>query len=249
MNAPTEVKAEAEGEWLPIEGDLRAWYARPAAAGPHPVVLCLIEAYGVNAHFKRLAARFAAEGFCAAVPDIFHGKVFSYDDSDGAMNMVRSLNEEQAMADIAATLDVLDARAECDTTRTTVAGFCMGGRLAFRANGELGKRIDAAACFYGGGIAPEKDHFGRKPLLDLVPRMHGAVMLFYGVNDRSIHPDEHARIVEALSTAKLRYGLHVFPGAGHAFFSEDRSSYNAAAAAESWPLMLEFFRTQNGAAL
>lgn len=236
-----EKDAPVQAEWIEVESGLRAYYARPADAGPHPVVLCFIEAYGVNRHFQGLAERFAAAGFCAAVPDIFHGEIFGYDDKEGAIGKVRSLDEPQALAEAAATLDALAKRPECAMDSVALAGFCMGGRLAFRANAELADRIAAAACFYGGGIAPRESHFGRGPLLDLVPRMHAPLLLCYGVKDQSIAPDEHARIAEALSRAGLRYGLQVFPDAGHGFFCEERSTYDAAAAAESWKLMLDFF--------
>lgn len=241
-----EKNAPVQAEWLEVNADLCAYYAHPAGAGPHPVVLCFIEAYGVNRHFQELAERFAAAGFCAAVPDIFHGESFGYDDREGAMGKVRTLDEPRVMAETAATLDALANRPECSMNNVALAGFCMGGRLAFRANAELSDRAAAVACFYGGGIAPRESRFGRAPLLDLVPQMHSPLLLCYGVEDQSIAPDEHGRIAEALSRAGLRYSLQVFPDAGHGFFCEERSTYSAAAAAEAWALMLDFFHRHAG---
>ncbi|HET7369534.1 MAG TPA: dienelactone hydrolase family protein, partial [Gammaproteobacteria bacterium] len=128
--------------------------------------------------------------------------------------------------------------------RVMLTGFCLGGRLAFRAHAALADRVAASACFYGGGIAPLEDRFGREDLLGHIARMRAPLMLFYGADDQSIRPDEHGRLVEALSSAGLRYGLHVFADTGHAFFCDERSNYKAAAAAESWELMLDFFRRQ-----
>ena len=39
-----------------------------------------------------------------------------------------------------------------------------------------------------------------------------------------IAPDEHGRIAQALSIAKKRYTLSVFPVAGHGFLSATRDS-------------------------
>lgn len=234
-----------KAEWLPIDAGLRAWYAAPSGGGPYPVVLCFIEAFGVTDHFRKVAERFAEAGFCAVVPDIYHGDVFAYDDLDSALGRIRSLDEKQVMSEAAATLDTVARRPECDENSTMLVGFCLGGRLAFRGHAELADRVAASACFYGGGIAPRQDRFGREALLGHIKRMRAPLVLLYGAQDQSIRPDEHGRIAEALSGAGLRYGLHVFPDAGHAFFCDERQNYNAAVAGEAWTLMLDFFRRQS----
>lgn len=232
---------EIHTEWLSTGPGLRAYYARPAVGGPYPIVVCFIEAFGVNESFQELAARLAGEGFCVAVPDIYHGATIAYDDMETVVAKLKALDEAQVITETTATLDVLGGRSECDAGRTMLLGFCLGGRLAFLANAELGERITAAACFYGGGIAPREDRFGRPPLLDRVGKMRAPIMLCYGAEDASIQPEEHGRIAAALSQAKKRYALHVFPNAGHAFFSSARASYAPAAADEAWRLVLEFF--------
>ena len=63
----------------------------------------------------------------------------------------------------------------------------------------------------------------------------------YGANDQSIAPEEHERIALALSTNKKRYGINVFPDAGHGFFSDRRDSYNPVASDEAWAMTLAFF--------
>jgi carboxymethylenebutenolidase len=100
--------------------------------------------------------------------------------------------------------------------------------------------------FYGGGIAPEQDAVGRKPLLDRVPEMQNPLLLQYGSADKSIQPAEHARIIEALSAAGKRYSLEVYPGAGHGFFCDDRPSYDAGAAEQSWQRTLGFLQQHLG---
>ncbi|HET6725775.1 MAG TPA: dienelactone hydrolase family protein [Gammaproteobacteria bacterium] len=235
-----------KADWLSIDAELRAWYAAPSSGGPYPVVLCFIEAYGITSHFRGVAERFAEAGFCAAVPDIYHGDVFDYADLDGAMGKLKALDEERVVNEAVATLDALAQRPECDVNRAMLTGFCLGGRLAFRAHAALGEQVAASACFYGGGIAPREDHFGREPLLGHVAKMRSPLMLYYGGQDQSIRPDEHGRIAEALSNAGVRYGLNVFPDAGHAFFCDERPSYHAATAEESWSMMLDFFRRNSG---
>ena len=43
------------------------------------------------------------------------------------------------------------------------------------------------------------------------------MLLLYGADDEGITPKEHGRIAETLSAAKVEFGLHVYPGAYHAF--------------------------------
>ena len=118
-------------------------------------------------------------------------------------------------------------------------GFCMGGRYAFLAHQRFGERSRAAACFYGAGIAPASDPFGRPSLLDGIKDMHGPVALYYGAQDTSIHADEHGRIAEAFTTAHRDFLMRVFHNAAHGFFCDQRKSYHADAAARAWTLALE----------
>lgn len=229
------------GDWLDLGDGLRGFYARPAAAGPWPAVVIFIEAFGVNDHFRRLAARFADAGYCALVPDIYHGDVFAYDDMENAIARLREMDDDTVMAETGRALDALAARDEVRSGPVAATGFCMGGRLAFLANAAHAGRIGATVGFYGGGIAPVADRAGRKPLLDRIPEMRAPILLCYGAKDGGILPDEHARIAEALTAANKSYGLRVFADAGHGYFCEDRPVYHPGAAAESWELMLDFF--------
>ena len=45
---------------------------RPTEGGPHPAIIVIMEAFGVNSNITGLAQRFAAEGYVAAAPDLFH---------------------------------------------------------------------------------------------------------------------------------------------------------------------------------
>jgi len=80
----------------------------------------------------------------------------------------------------------------------------MGGRFAFYANCRFPGRLKAAVGFYGGGISPEggKDRFGRTPPIGEAHKMKAPILLGYGADDAGIPPSEHARVAEALSSAK-----------------------------------------------
>jgi carboxymethylenebutenolidase len=231
-------------EWVDVGDGLRAYYSAPEKPGPHPCVVIYIEAFGVNDHFEKLTQRFADEGFATITPDIYDGEIFAYDNLDGAISKLKTMNDETVMAQTEQCLDWLAGRTEADTSRAAVTGFCMGGRYAFLANAQLASRFKGAAAFYGGGIGPEEDFVGRKTLLDRIAEMQTPILLWYGSEDQSIQPEELGRIAKAMAEGKREYRMTCFPNVGHGFFCEDRASYDKYAADTSFKQTVDFFQTQ-----
>lgn len=229
------------GEWVDLGGGLRGYYARPDGAGPFPSVLIYIEAYGLNEHFQRLTRRFARAGFAAVTPDLYGGAVYAYADLPGAIGHMKRMDDDSVLAQSERALDFLAGRPEADGGAVAGVGFCMGGRLAFLASAALASRFKAAAAFYGGGIGPAADFFGKKNLLDRAQDIKAPMLFWYGAEDQFIRPDEHGRIAEAMSRAGKQYTLTVFPGTTHGFFCEDRASYNKDAARRSFSATTAFF--------
>ncbi|PKY10290.1 carboxymethylenebutenolidase [Acidithiobacillus marinus] len=238
--------SEIHSEWLQLDQSLRAWYARPGSPGPHPGVVIFIEAFGVNSHFQDVAERFAKAGYCAIVPDLYHGKVYEYSDFENAIGHLKTLKDDLAMQEAGLAIAELHKRPEVRSDAIGAVGFCMGGRFAFMANAVHADKLGASVAFYGGGIAPDQDPAGRQPLLHLVDQMRAPLLLLYGADDTSITPEEHGRIATALSTAQKRYTLTLFPGAPHGFFADPRDSYRPEAAAEGWRLTLDHFHQYLG---
>jgi carboxymethylenebutenolidase len=230
----------ARAEFVPLGGERRGYYAVPAGAGPFPAVLVYQEAYGVNDYIQSEVRRLAANGYAAIAPDLFHGRVFPYDDFGPVKEILESLRDEAMMADVRAAVAFLDAQPEVHHQGYGTVGFCMGGRLALLTAIELGTDILAAASFYGGNVAPEEQRFF-VPLLDRLGAVRAELLLIYGADDESIAPWEHARIVERLSAEKKSYTLSVFPGAPHAFASRDRPSYRTEQAEKAWIETLALF--------
>lgn len=230
--------ASISAEWVDLAPGLRAWLARPAAEEQPPGIAIYIEAFGVNQHMRSVARRFAEAGYMAIVPDIYHGQTFDYADLDGALAAVGALEERRVIEETALALDRLHEAGA--SGRPAVVGYCLGGRLAFRAGLELGGRLSAVVAYYGGGIAPEKDRLGREPLIGRASELDTPILLHYGAKDASIAPAEHGRIAAALSQAGKRYVLSVYPDAGHGFDCPERASYAPDAAAEAWRLSVQF---------
>ncbi len=220
---------------------LQAYYSPPVGNKKAPAIVVFMEAFGLNDHIKGFCDRLAAQGYAAIAPDIYHGQVFPYTDLNGAIAKLKTLKDDVVMVEFIRTVDFLRGRPEVLSDGVGVTGFCMGGRYTFMANEVHAKQIKAAVSFYGGGIAAQDDVAGRASLLNQVSSMEAPLMLMYGSEDSYIVAEEHQRIAKALSLAKKRYSLNIFPGAGHGFMSDRRNSYHPAAAAEATAMMMAFF--------
>jgi carboxymethylenebutenolidase len=230
---------------IQITKDLPGYYVTPVGSGKFPVAIVLMEAFGLNKWCESVCDRLAKAGFAALAPDFYRGKTYAYTDISGAIEQLKSLKDDAIVADIGKSIDFLAGKNEIDANGIGVVGFCMGGRYAFLANASYPTKIKAAVSFYGGGIdAPPNNALGQKSLLDRVNTMQAPIMLIYGAEDQLIAAEEHGRIAAALSKAKKRYIVNLFPKAGHGFFSDRRDSYVAEAANEAW-LMTTGFLSQN----
>ena len=229
---------------IKISDSLNGYAVQPAGKGSFPGMVVLMEAFGITAHIQSVCERLANAGFAAVAPDIFHGDVFAYTDTDKVRPKIQTIRDDQVMGEMAESLDWLETQHNVNRERLGIIGFCMGGRLAFLAHCRFPDRLQAAVSFYGGGIAPDgPDRFGRIPPIGEAEKTRVPVFLGYGAEDSSITPTEHARVAEKLSSLKKRYTLAVYPGAGHGFLCEERASYAPAMADIAWKEAIGFLQS------
>ena len=239
----TSVKMEPRvGKTIQIAKGLPGYYVTPTGTGKFPAVIVLMEAFGLNNWCKSICNRLAQSGFAAIAPDFYRGTTYEYTDVAGAIGKLKSLNDDAIMSDVGKSLDFLAGKSEINANGIGVIGFCMGGRYAFLTNAVYPTKIKAAISFYGGGIdATAGNPLGQKSILDRSSTMQSPIMLVYGSEDQLIAADEHGRVAAALSKAKKRYILNLFPKAGHGFMSDRRENYAPEAAAEAWMMTTGFF--------
>jgi carboxymethylenebutenolidase len=240
--SPVSKPAIGAGKNIQIAKDLPGYYVTPVGTGKFPAIIVLMEAFGLNPWCKSICDRLAQSGFAAIAPDFYRGTTYAYTDVPGAIAKLKSLNDDAMMNDVGKSLDFLAGKPEINANGIGVIGFCLGGRYAFLANASYPTKIKAAISFYGGGIdAVPGNPLGQKSLIDRIPAMQSPLMLMYGSEDKLIAADEHGRIAAALSKAKKRYILNLFPNAGHGFMSDRRDNFSPEAAAEAWMMTTGFF--------
>jgi carboxymethylenebutenolidase len=220
---------------------MRAWTARPKEESPHPGLLVFQEAFGVNAHIRDVAGRFAREGFLAIAPELFHrtGAGFDgpYDDFSSTAPHMKALNDSSMAADHRAAYDWLRGAIGPDLPVSAI-GYCMGGRAAFLA--ALTLPLAGAISYYGGGIAPSASNPG---LLGRANGLSGRMLFFWGGRDKHIPPEQVRAVTDALRAAGKNFVNVEISNADHAFFCDARASYSPSAALLAWPLTLAFLRS------
>ena len=223
------------------DGTMPVYIAEPAAAGRHPAVIVVMEAFGLNKHIEDVTRRIASEGYVALAPDVYWRSLpdnkVGYDELPKAIGLMQKLDDRKIVADIGAALDFLGKKANVNAARIGITGFCMGGRISFLVAAELPDRIAASAPFYGGGIAG---------LLPKADRIKAPLHLFFGERDAFIPQDQVKAIDAKLRELKKTYKLDNYTGADHGFFCNDRPSYNEKAATDAWGKLVAFFRQSLG---
>src|ERR1700726_223217 len=130
---------------FPSNGHTCGGYLATPSSGRGPGVVVIQEYWGVNAHIRDLCDRFAAEGFVALAPDLFHGRQAKEPDEAGKLLMALDLAE--AARDMLGAGKWLGADGRHPGDRVGIVGFCMGGALALYA-ATLSDVFAAVVTFY-----------------------------------------------------------------------------------------------------
>ena len=211
-------------------GATAGYLARPDAPGPG--VLVIQEWWGLVGHIREVADRFAAAGFTALAPDLFHGKQTTSPDEAGKLLM--ALEVERAEHDLRGAADYLASVSSGGPVG--VVGFCMGGQLALFAASKS-PRVGACVDFYGIHPNVHPDYGAiRCPVLGL-----------FAENDGFVPKEAVETLGSSLRDAGVEAELHTYPGTDHAFFNDGRPEvYDEAAAADAWSRVLRLFRDRLG---
>jgi carboxymethylenebutenolidase len=206
-------------------GSFEAYQAGNDSA--RPSIIVLQEWWGLNDNIRRTVDRFAAEGFNAIAPDLYHGRVAG--DADEASHLMDSLDFKGAVHhDIAATVDNLQQL----NAEIAIMGYCMGGALTIAAAARLPDSFKAAVSFYG---VPLKD-FADPADITCPFQAH------FAIQDDKITPEVAARVERDMKAAGRQPEIWHYE-ADHAFCNSARSEvYKPDLAAKAWDRMVAFLR-------
>ena len=213
---------------FPANGAPTSGYLATPKSSAGPGVLVIQEWWGLVPHIKQVSDRFAAEGFEALAPDLYHGTTASEPDAAGKLFM--ALNITQAEKDLRGASTYL--LTQSSTRKIGAVGFCMGGQLALFA-ATLNSAVGACVNFYGIHPNVKPDY----------AKLAGPVLGLYAERDSFVTPTVARQVDADIQKAGKASEIHVYPGVDHAFFNDERPDvHDRAAAEDAWRRTLTFLR-------
>ena len=203
------------------------------------VVICGFT--GNNDQNKDVVRRFAQAGYYAIAPELYSREGGMQGKNFQEMSQISSkVTRAQYLGDIGAAADYAKQQSWARADRLGVTGFCGGGALTLHTAAEY-PGVTAAVPWYGHvkrtySDAPGVDAFS------LVSRIKAPVLGLYGEADPGIPADDVRRFEAVLRKTNPAVEFVLYPGAAHAFFSDDRpQAYRKDAAENAWRRCLAFF--------
>ncbi|MCF8244838.1 MAG: dienelactone hydrolase family protein [Saprospiraceae bacterium] len=214
--------------WPSVNGEMRAYLARPKKQKEYAAIVVIHENRGLNAHIEDVARRAAMAGYLVIAPNALAPLGGTPADEDEARKLFTTLKPEESLQNFILAFDFLATRNDCNGNFGCV-GFCWGGAMSNNLAVNV-PSLKAAVAFYG-----------RQPAAADVPKIKAAVQLHYGGLDERVN----AGMVEyetALKAANARYEQYVYADVQHAFHNDTSAArYNEAAAKLAWERTLTFF--------
>jgi len=210
-------------------GSTASGYLATPPSGSGPGLIVIQEWWGLNPQIKRTADRFAAEGFVALAPDLYHGQTTA--EPDEAQKLMMSMEMDKAAKDLSGAASYLRDHDAVEPKEVGSVGFCLGGGLSlFLATIAP---IDACVIYYG--VLP-----GAQPDLS---KLACPVLGHYAEHDDFASPEKARELEAQIRQTGQSVEFLIYDGTTHAFFNDDRPDvYVEEAANRSWERTLAFFR-------
>ena len=209
-------------------GKVMAHFARPKGDAKLPAVIVIHENRGLVPHIKDVARRVALEGFVAIAPDALSPLGGTPEDVNEGRTLMRKLDSQATVKNYVAAVKYLKTHPQT-TGKVGCVGFCWGGGMTNQV-AVHSPDLTAAVPFYG-----------RQPTSEDVPKIKASLMLHYASLDQRINAGIEA-FEAALKDASIEYKMHMYEGAGHAFFNDTGSRYHEEAAKLAWERTIAFFK-------
>jgi carboxymethylenebutenolidase len=212
-------------------GGTASGYLAVPESGNGPGVVVLQEWWGVDDYIQGYCDRFAAEGFLALAPDLYHGD--TTEQPDEAQQKMMAMNMDEAEKEMRGAVDYLASHESFDGSGIAAVGFCLGGGLAVWT-ASANPKVDAVATYYY--VMPHgKPDFSK---------IDAPVLGHFGTNDDFISVDDANALEQELKGAGVDAKFEFYEGAGHAFANDhDRlGTYDEEHDRSAWQKTVDFLK-------
>ena len=223
--------------------EIEAYLARPLGQDSFGNVVVIHHMPGYDTSTKEITRKFAAHGYAALMPNLYHRDApgASPDDAAATARSKGGVPDERLIGDVAGAADHLRAL-EGSNGKVGVIGYCSGGRQSFLAACSL--PLDAAVDCYGAfvtGAPPEGMPLKVGPIKHLTKDLSCPLLGLFGADDQHPSPEQVNDLDDELKAQGKTYEFHSYQGAGHAFFSVNRAAYRPEAAVDGWEKIFTWF--------
>jgi len=222
---------------FPSNGSQSGGYLAVPPSGTGPGVVVIQEWWGLVPHIEDVCDRFAARGFVALAPDLYHGTKVAVSEPDEAGKEMMALEMGRAARDMSGAVDEVLRRSS--GAKAGVVGFCMGGGLALVLATQRPDAVGACVAFYG--LIPWPD---AQPDFSA---LSAPVLAHIAGKDAFFSPEEARKLEDRLRGLGKDTEFHLYDGADHAFFNDTRPEvHDAEASRLAWDRTIAFLRTRLG---
>jgi carboxymethylenebutenolidase len=226
------------------DGEMPAYYAKPANAQNPPVVLVAMEIFGLHEYIKDVTRRLAKLGAFAVAPDYYFRKgvdLTKISEIPQLLPIVNSKPDAELITDLDATVEWAKSQGG-DTNRLGIIGFCRGGRTVWIYSG-TNPNLKAGVAFYGPVVDPDAlKAIWPKSATDLAPDMKAPVLGLYGEADQGIPVAQVEALKAKLQAAGKKAEFKIYSAAPHGFHADYRPSYRKEAADDAWSQLTAWFK-------
>ncbi len=222
--------------------EIEAYLAVPTDEASGGSIVVIHHMPGYDEGTKEIARKFAANGYAALIPNLYHREApgASPDDAAATARAAGGVPDERLVGDVEGAMKHLQSLSTSNG-KVAVIGYCSGGRQSLLAGCRL--PLDGAIDCYGAFVSvdpPSEYPVAAKAIIGEVGNLTGPLLGLFGADDQFPSPEQNEALREALVAAGKDFTFHTFEGAGHAFFNVDRPSFRPESAAEGWQHIFTF---------
>ena len=237
---------DLRAETITIEGHggdvIEAYLAVPTDVHSCGSIVVIHHLPGYDEATKEITRNFAAHGYAALMPNLYHREApgASADDAAATARNLGGVPDERLVGDVAGAMAHLKALPSSNA-KVACIGFCSGGRQSFLAGCRLA--LDGVIDCYGAFVSidpPSEFPLQHKSVIGEASGLTAPVLGLFGADDQYPTPEQNDALAEALTRAGKTFTFRTYEGAGHAFFNVTRPSFRPESAVEGWNEIFTF---------
>ena len=222
--------------------EIEAYLAVPTDVEQFGSIVVIHHMPGYDEQTKEIARKFAANGYAALMPNLYHREApgASPDDAAATARALGGVSDDQLVGDVEGAMNYLKTLPSSNG-RVASIGYCSGGRQSFLAGCRL--PLNAVIDCYGAFVAidpPSEFPLKVKAVIGEAGNLTAPLLGLFGADDTFPSPEQNDALAEALTAAGKEFTFRTFDGAAHAFFAVERPSYRPESAVEGWKDIFTF---------